>query len=56
MWRLGASLDDAGSRTTGRYQGGVTLHRIIHHALSDLFIFTPVTISNLAKIKARKIS
>ncbi len=37
MWRLGASLDDAGSRTTGRYQGGVTLYLDNPFALSDLF-------------------
>lgn len=35
MWRLGLSLDDSGSRTTGRYQGGVTLYVDNPLSLSD---------------------
>jgi hemolysin activation/secretion protein len=23
MWRIGASLDDSGTKSTGRYQGGL---------------------------------
>lgn len=37
MWRLGASLDDAGSIATGRYQGGATLSLDNPFSLSDLF-------------------
>ena len=37
MWRLGASLDDSGSRSTGRYQGGLTLSLDNPLSLSDLF-------------------
>ncbi len=37
MWRLGLSLDDAGTETTGRYQGGVTLSLDNPFSLSDLF-------------------
>lgn len=37
MWRLGFSLDDAGSRSTGGYQGGITLSLDNTLALSDLF-------------------
>ncbi|RXJ17426.1 ShlB/FhaC/HecB family hemolysin secretion/activation protein [Lelliottia nimipressuralis] len=36
MWRLGLSLDDAGTETTGRYQGGVTLSLDNPFSLSDL--------------------
>ena len=36
MWRLGASLDDSGSSTTGRYQGGVTLYLDNPLSLSDM--------------------
>ncbi|PKA30960.1 ShlB/FhaC/HecB family hemolysin secretion/activation protein [Cedecea lapagei] len=36
MWRLGLSLDDAGTETTGRYQGGVTLSLDNTFSLSDL--------------------
>lgn len=37
MWRLGASLDDSGTRSTGRYQGGATLSLDNPFSLSDLF-------------------
>ncbi len=37
MWRAGVSLDDAGSRSTGRYQGGLTLSVDNPFTLSDLF-------------------
>jgi len=37
MWRIGLSLDDAGTETTGRYQGGVTLSLDNPFSLSDLF-------------------
>lgn len=37
MWRLGASLDDAGSVATGRYQAGATLSLDNPFSLSDLF-------------------
>lgn len=36
-WRLGATLDDSGSKTTGRYQGGLTLYLDNPLSLSDLF-------------------
>lgn len=36
MWRLGLSLDDAGTETTGRYQGGMTLSLDNPFSLSDL--------------------
>lgn len=36
MWRLGASLDDSGSNTTGRYQGGLTLYLDNPLSLSDM--------------------
>lgn len=36
-WRLGASLDDAGDKTTGRYQGSLTLSVDNPFSLSDLF-------------------
>lgn len=36
MWRLGLSLDDAGTETTGRYQAGVTLSLDNPFSLSDL--------------------
>ncbi len=36
MWRLGASLDDAGTKSTGRYQGGLTLSLDNPFSLSDL--------------------
>lgn len=37
MWRIGVSLDDSGTRSTGRYLGGVTLSLDNPFALSDLF-------------------
>lgn len=37
MWRVNLSLDDSGTRSTGRYQGGVTLSLDNPLALSDLF-------------------
>jgi hemolysin activation/secretion protein len=37
IWRLGASLDDSGTRSTGRYQGGLTLSLDNPLSLSDLF-------------------
>lgn len=40
FWRLGLSLDDAGSTSTGRYQGGLTLSLDNPLALSDLFWFS----------------
>ncbi len=36
MWRLGLSLDDSGTETTGRYQGGATLSLDNPFSLSDL--------------------
>ncbi|MCX8959732.1 ShlB/FhaC/HecB family hemolysin secretion/activation protein [Erwinia psidii] len=35
-WRIGTSLDDSGSRSTGRYQGGLTLSLDNPLSLSDL--------------------
>jgi len=40
MWRLGASLDDSGTRSTGRYQGSLTLSLDNPLSLSDLFYFS----------------
>jgi hemolysin activation/secretion protein len=37
MWRLGLSLDDSGTKTTGRDQGGVTLYLDNLLSLSDSF-------------------
>lgn len=37
FWRLGASLDDSGTRSTGRYIGGLTLSLDNPFSLSDLF-------------------
>ena len=37
IWRLGASLDDSGSKGTGRYQGGLTFSLDNPLSLSDLF-------------------
>jgi hemolysin activation/secretion protein len=37
MWRIGASLDDSGTKSTGRYQGGLTLSLDNPFSLSDLF-------------------
>ncbi|WP_249226388.1 ShlB/FhaC/HecB family hemolysin secretion/activation protein [Entomohabitans teleogrylli] len=37
IWRLGASLDDSGTRNTGRYQGGLTFSLDNPFSLSDLF-------------------
>ncbi len=37
IWRVGASLDDSGTRSTGRYQGGLTLSLDNPLSLSDLF-------------------
>lgn len=39
-WRLGLSLDDAGSESTGRYQGGLTLYLDNPLSLSDMFYFS----------------
>lgn len=36
-WRLGLSLDDAGDRSTGRYQGGLSLSLDNPLSLGDLF-------------------
>ncbi|WP_421507204.1 ShlB/FhaC/HecB family hemolysin secretion/activation protein [Erwinia rhapontici] len=36
-WRLGATLDDSGSKSTGRYQGGLTLYLDNPLSLSDMF-------------------
>lgn len=36
-WRIGVSLDDSGSRGTGRYQGGFTLYLDNPFQLSDSF-------------------
>ena len=36
-WRVGASLDDSGTRSTGRYQAGLTLSLDNPLSLSDLF-------------------
>ncbi|MDK9583692.1 ShlB/FhaC/HecB family hemolysin secretion/activation protein [Lelliottia wanjuensis] len=35
LWRVGVSLDDSGSRSTGRYQGGLTLYGDNLLSLSD---------------------
>ena len=40
MWRIGASLDDAGTKATGRYQGGLTLSLDNPFSLSDLLYFS----------------
>ncbi|HAK1938777.1 TPA: ShlB/FhaC/HecB family hemolysin secretion/activation protein [Salmonella enterica] len=40
FWRLGAWLDDSGSRDTGRYQAGVMLALDNPASLSDLFYVT----------------
>ncbi|KFK93715.1 hypothetical protein IV04_09850 [Serratia sp. Ag1] len=37
IWRLGASLDDSGTSSTGRYQGGLTFSLDNPLSLSDLF-------------------
>lgn len=37
IWRVGVSLDDSGARSTGRYQGGLTLSLDNPFSLSDLF-------------------
>ncbi|CCG86125.1 Hemolysin activator protein precursor [Erwinia piriflorinigrans CFBP 5888] len=37
IWRVAASLDDSGTRSTGRYQGGLTLSLDNPLSLSDLF-------------------
>lgn len=37
MWRAGVSLDDSGSRSTGRYQGAATLYIDNPLSLSDTF-------------------
>jgi len=36
MWRVGLSLDDSGTKSTGRYQGGATLSLDNPFSLSDL--------------------
>ncbi|WP_392551972.1 ShlB/FhaC/HecB family hemolysin secretion/activation protein [Orbus wheelerorum] len=36
-WRIGASLDDSGSKDTGRYQGGLTLYLDNPLGISDAF-------------------
>ena len=38
-WRVGLTLDDSGSKSTGRYQGGATLYLDNPLSLSDLFYF-----------------
>ena len=43
MWRIGASLDDSGTRSTGRYQGGLTLSLDNPLSLSDLFYISGST-------------
>lgn len=40
FWRLGAWLDDSGTESTGRYQGGVMLALDNPTSLSDLFYLT----------------
>lgn len=40
FWRLGAWLDDSGSKSTGLYQGGVMLALDNPSSLSDLFYIT----------------
>ncbi|MEG1213897.1 MAG: ShlB/FhaC/HecB family hemolysin secretion/activation protein [Leclercia sp.] len=40
FWRLGLSLDDSGTTSTGRYQGGLTFSLDNPLALSDLFWFS----------------
>lgn len=40
FWRLGASLDDSGTTSTGRYMGGLTLSLDNPLGLSDLFWFS----------------
>lgn len=40
MWRLNANLDDSGTRSTGRYQGGITLSLDNPLSLSDLAYFS----------------
>ncbi len=40
MWRADVSLDDSGTRSTGRYQGGLTLSLDNPLSLSDLFYFS----------------
>ena len=37
LWRIGTSLDDSGTRSTGRYQGGLTLSLDNPFSFSDLF-------------------
>lgn len=37
LWRTGVSLDDSGTRSTGRYQGGLTLSLDNPFSFSDLF-------------------
>lgn len=37
LWRIDASLDDSGTRPTGRYQGGLTLSLDNPFSFSDLF-------------------
>ncbi len=37
MWRLGVFFDDVGTKSTGRYQGGLTLSLDNPFSLSDLF-------------------
>ncbi|KOC91855.1 ShlB/FhaC/HecB family hemolysin secretion/activation protein [Winslowiella iniecta] len=36
-WRIGATLDDSGTKSTGRYQGGLTFYLDNPFSLSDLF-------------------
>ncbi|MBP1132000.1 hemolysin activation/secretion protein [Serratia sp. PL17] len=43
MWRIGASLDDSGTKSTGRYQGGLTLSLDNPFSLSDLFYISGST-------------
>lgn len=37
FWRMGLSVDDSGTRSTGRYQGGATLYLDNPFSLSDAF-------------------
>lgn len=37
LWRVGLSLDDSGNRSTGKYQGAVTLYWDNPLSLSDMF-------------------
>lgn len=43
MWRIGISFDDSGTKSTGRYQGGMTLSIDNPLSLSDLFYISGST-------------